>query len=35
VISDVAGGGARFVIELPLRQGAPLLASRLTQSQQG
>jgi len=28
-ISDRAGGGARFVIELPLRHGSALLASRI------
>ncbi len=29
VVGDAAGGGARFAIELPLRQGATLLASRV------
>lgn len=28
-VGDAPGGGARFTIELPLRQGEPLLASRL------
>jgi signal transduction histidine kinase len=28
-ISDAPGGGARFSIELPLRSGAALLASRI------
>ena len=28
-ISDAKGGGARFVIELPLRNGTALLASRI------
>ncbi len=28
-VSDAAGGGARFAIELPLRNGAALLASRI------
>jgi signal transduction histidine kinase len=32
-IGDAPGGGARFTVELPLRQGAPLLASRLTSTQ--
>jgi len=32
-IADAPGGGARFTVELPLRQGAPLLASRLTNTQ--
>jgi nitrogen fixation/metabolism regulation signal transduction histidine kinase len=32
-VSDAPDGGARFVVELPLVAGAPLLASRLTQSQ--
>ena len=31
-VTDAPGGGARFAVELPLVQGAPLLASRLTQS---
>ena len=31
-VTDAPGGGARFSVELPLVQGAPLLASRLTQS---
>jgi signal transduction histidine kinase len=31
-VIDAPGGGARFAVELPLVQGAPLLASRLTQS---
>jgi len=28
-VSDAPGGGARFVVEMPLKQGAPLLASRI------
>jgi signal transduction histidine kinase len=28
-ISDAPGGGARFAIELPLRNGTALLASRI------
>ena len=28
-VTDVKGGGARFVIELPLRHGAALLTSRI------
>ncbi len=31
-VGDAVGGGARFVVELPRERGAPLLASRLTQS---
>jgi signal transduction histidine kinase len=31
-VGDAPGGGARFVVELPRERGAPLLASRLTQS---
>jgi nitrogen fixation/metabolism regulation signal transduction histidine kinase len=31
-VADAPGSGARFAVELPLVQGAPLLASRLTQS---
>jgi nitrogen fixation/metabolism regulation signal transduction histidine kinase len=29
LVTDSAAGGARFVVELPLRQGQPLLASRI------
>ena len=29
MISDASGGGARFTIELPLRNGTALLASRI------
>jgi C4-dicarboxylate-specific signal transduction histidine kinase len=29
MVTDVKGGGARFTIELPLRNGAALLASRI------
>ncbi len=28
-VADAPGGGARFVVELPIKQGAPLLASRV------
>jgi signal transduction histidine kinase len=28
-LAEVSGGGARFIVELPLRQGTPLLASRI------
>ncbi len=28
-IADAPGGGGRFVVELPIKQGAPLLASRI------
>ena len=29
MIADATGGGARFAIELPLRNGTALLASRI------
>ena len=29
MVTDAAGGGARFVVELPIKQGEPLLASRI------